>query len=1226
MALSKARAGTIRQDLSVPETFVSPSASFDAALRKRVEGNNPMTVLWGAPGRGKSTYLSQFKQDLEADDYCVLRHHYFLSPSDPTDDRTSFPIVANSLIDQLRTCLPALGVPADANQEALGEWLARAGDFLNSSGKPLVVIVDGLDHVFREYRTSAHLDHLFSRLLPLPDNVRLLVGTQKVGDEHLPAKLLSECPRSDWLELPRLDEEATRKWVEKKDAIAALPAPDGVDREEWLTDMASALFEVSGGHPLHLTYTFEQAAAVPEQFGPERIRSLPACPDGDMAAYYRSLWRSLRRGARSILQTLAHAGFKFPNVSSLCEAAGSSLSDAAIDEVEFLLSVESGDVVAFHSSLMAFVRQTERFEEIEAETLKRVQSWLQTSAPDYYRWAWQSILNERLGDGSDLVLGPSYDWMVESFARGAPAEQMARILGRGARAALAAKNYARAQQLRHMEIRVLNGFDFQMTERQFLYETVLHVCEDRSFRRELVGDLKARTIDELVTLSRFAHETAQPALAQTIRQEFVRRQKTAAKSRRGYRGDFERAVAGAICSAVASGKLDHGKVLGLVDKVAETDIVLDAAIASARQGRDGDLLKKIRGSDALSRASDADMVDVSLIWVWQEEGLPVAGLIDGLDGVSPMLAVFAAWASGTAGDPQSTELADLSGMDGEYLEYSGPPQLVSGFVDAFFLGYWSALGGEVSVRLDTSMLTDPKWSWSLGVFDDFEAAGAELGSAGATSLVALYTKLQSVAPQWTSHSEAIRSQYQAFLRALEAIGYVLVAMERNRSGQSGLMDGDFASLSGCNHWNEERWLQKYLAFRENYLPVQSASELIGSRTGFLERNVTQFDERALAWSQLAALARRHGLPEEAARLNKRAFRCVISYGYHKDYFLWSVLDSIRACGEVLGDSIETRLEQIERVVLSIGEYTDGDETHHIPSHYNALVHDLAPQRAASLYDTHMEGENWIDAQDLLERTIRSCDLSSPFSYALAETAIDQGGPYALVMRSENEGGASVGLAARILAMTGAPARNSERPYSDTPLSDKEELAVGDYPPSDILRLATDLEALGWRTDARREIRKWIEHWHSAGASNEVLEAVALLDESGSLNRVLDRCADDIFPISRAVEGKTKAFVWLVRAHMETSGWSQFESGKAEVRRRFERIASDYRDRVDEFIGATSRSRIYRPGRDDVGPVLGYERLVLLLALCGRADEANSCTDALIDILVSETSDQPLENS
>jgi len=95
--ITKRRPRPIPQDFQVPPGYAAPSRQFDDEFQARVTERDPAVwVLWGTPGRGKSTYLSYLVKVLRDANLPVIRHHYFLSLDDSTTDRISFTEIANS--------------------------------------------------------------------------------------------------------------------------------------------------------------------------------------------------------------------------------------------------------------------------------------------------------------------------------------------------------------------------------------------------------------------------------------------------------------------------------------------------------------------------------------------------------------------------------------------------------------------------------------------------------------------------------------------------------------------------------------------------------------------------------------------------------------------------------------------------------------------------------------------------------------------------------------------------------------------------------------------------------------------------------------------------------------------------------------------------------------------------------------------------------------------------
>ena len=172
-------------------------------------GADGVTVLWGPPGCGKSTYLSHCVERMDRRSAVCIRHHYFLSLEDRSEGRFHYHAIAHSLTRQLEEVVPDL----PTSREGLRKTLESAARHLQDESRRLVVVIDGLDHVWRDHRDHQDMQALFESLLPLPTNVRLVVGTQKIASEHLPTRLLKALPIGMWTELPLMSVQAVCRWL-----------------------------------------------------------------------------------------------------------------------------------------------------------------------------------------------------------------------------------------------------------------------------------------------------------------------------------------------------------------------------------------------------------------------------------------------------------------------------------------------------------------------------------------------------------------------------------------------------------------------------------------------------------------------------------------------------------------------------------------------------------------------------------------------------------------------------------------------------------------------------------------------------------------------------------------------------------------------------------------------------------------------------------------------------
>lgn len=86
-AFSTNRSRPLPQGFTVPENYIVPVDSFHRSFIDEISANDGVSVLWGSPGRGKSTYLSHCVESLDRDQAVCIRHHYFLSQRDRSEGR-----------------------------------------------------------------------------------------------------------------------------------------------------------------------------------------------------------------------------------------------------------------------------------------------------------------------------------------------------------------------------------------------------------------------------------------------------------------------------------------------------------------------------------------------------------------------------------------------------------------------------------------------------------------------------------------------------------------------------------------------------------------------------------------------------------------------------------------------------------------------------------------------------------------------------------------------------------------------------------------------------------------------------------------------------------------------------------------------------------------------------------------------------------------------------------
>ena len=515
------RATTLRQDFAVPRTFAVPDKEFHHSFTHEITSTDGVTVLWGPPGRGKSTYLSHCVSELADDPNIVsIRHHYFLRLDEGGDARFSYFAIERSLIKQLAD----VDLIDSSNKRELNVELVSVAAELRASDRRLLIVIDGLDHVWRRRADLMQLQALFNVLLPLPEGVHLLVGTQKVEDDQLPTRLLTELPKTQWTELPNMSVGAVREWLmysTTRDQILVEENPT-IDYQDAINDLASALHEVSGGLPLHLVYTLEALLKTGNQLTVDSVLQLPACPEGGIESYYESLWVVLSTSAQRVLHLLAGLEFAPPSFGLGVFLKKDVDWWEVQEEIAHLLDFREASVVPFHISLFTFLRNRPEHKQAFTSLSEDVLNWLENESSQYWNRAWLWVMKAGLGHSESIINSTTREWAIDWLVSGYPVDQLIYILNRAEEEALREFDLRSLIRLRCMKSRVLFARRHQFNEWESFWETSLALSMNAELGSILWDRLHTLEADELTGIATYGAGVPGDALNRTI-EELKRR-------------------------------------------------------------------------------------------------------------------------------------------------------------------------------------------------------------------------------------------------------------------------------------------------------------------------------------------------------------------------------------------------------------------------------------------------------------------------------------------------------------------------------------------------------------------------------------------------------------------------------------------------------------------------------------------------------------------------------
>lgn len=250
--------------------------------------DNHKSLLIGEPGAGKSWFLTNFITHLEENNDRVIRHYCFTSTEDDLyEDRITSNVFFGNLTNSIVGYFPELMIE---KTNLLTADLDELNLLLGKIDTPLVIIIDGLDHVERVLNNSASLPQDKTRIINyisqivLPSNVSIILGSQPVNE----VQILTDNHSFIRMDLPHWDEYDS-KLLMKKFSVEDIKL-----EEQYLSTL---LTQKSQGNPLYLTYILRSITNQPS-VSMESLDSLPPY-DFNLESYYEYLSNQLENNTTS---------------------------------------------------------------------------------------------------------------------------------------------------------------------------------------------------------------------------------------------------------------------------------------------------------------------------------------------------------------------------------------------------------------------------------------------------------------------------------------------------------------------------------------------------------------------------------------------------------------------------------------------------------------------------------------------------------------------------------------------------------------------------------------------------------------------------------------------------------------------------------------------------------------------------------------------------------------
>lgn len=1219
--LSTVRPEPVSEDFVIPDSYNIPDEEFHRQLLEDIKNSRQgvFTVV-GPPGRGKSTYLSFLCQKLEEAEIPTIRHHYFLSVRDRTRDRLSPYVVAESLLSQIERFHSESGVVSQSNED-LHKSLELCANYYGAQGKPFVVVIDGLDHVWRDNSHDKRpLDNIFNQILPLVPNLVLVVGMQTVDDEKLPERLLLESPRTHWRELPPMSGHSVLAYLQSQVEVKRVHFPREQDQESQLIECAQSLHKLTSGHPLHVIYSIEELSGSNTPLSAWKIEELPPCPGNSIRDYYLALWRKLTYVERDVLHLLCAFPFYWPTHAFTEMDLDVEVWPVSIRRVEHLLHSTSAGLKPFHESLIVFVKEQSDHTERVGALAPKVETWLRDCAPEVLRESWLWTLQAQNGNTKPLREGLTRDWVLDRLAIGYPVDTLVRLLAEAEGYAFQEQDYSGAYRLRALKTRLLNGPEFQIDDQSRLQSCSWKLSNDPLVLEDAFSSRHELTTKELATLGLAINWHGNSDRGRRIMREAHNRHQGEWRFAKVHYSEAIKEITCLVrgCTTLDSNNLDWVMRDKLCDKwPIEYVKVLVSALSSEQR-----LDSLVALHSGIVNPERAKLIEDTAVRVAPLAGADLSAWSEFKSFNASCLPDCWAIANGTPLDRISIPNGSLSvnlfkGHDLDERKFR-----ITLLVHEWF---FRSVLTKLIASGEFCWIPSPKFDFrsNLSLYLDKLALFAEAVAIKILSRQAVdfsepflfFDRLQIPRPKGFDESQA----YESFRSAL-----LQVAIDCHLLSFAGGVETRINS-SSLKRVEASRWFN-LSAFRSLYVEAglliltDEAADYM-TRVGQSEQlvKIEETKQTVDALLELCELSLMHHLTNLAAPLCRLCWDFVLGYDSHKDPTILNVLKAIEYFADLEPVRAEEALFQIAPQVHHVTEYTDGDETRYAHSYASEILSKLDHLAFVNQYKEFIEEGNWSRADEALVVFFKSADLTSPIIEGLMRTGLSPSVMTVIAKRAETGDITATSLlliASQHMGVDASIFASEPQEGSNAQLS---EFAgnLEDYPPEKFDVLLADMAA-SHTFSAYKYLPKWYEHWKSKGKESTLLRVLTgrLLGKE-SRREDAHYMLDQLFESCVRLKGKRKAFDIAVKAQIELGGWLDYFEQSEKTEARLKRVAQLYPERADEFI-AKSASNWLTSRRQPSTLIIPGEKLVFFLVQLGRLDEASDLVKSMLECLKDDT--------
>lgn len=346
--------GSIPQDIDFDEDRYIPTNDLKT-IDSLIANSSAKTILvTGKPGVGKTWLLTKWRQIFQEQnsDFPPIWYYVFLrvTGDEYYEERIRYQQIISNFIDAISRHYPSLiseQTRFSATKNELENLLKKLGAKAESEGRVVPIIIDGLDHVIRIKEQNGlskdEKDILeFLKNFSIPKGICLIIGSQP--GKHLKF-IMKEFVISNICEISGFTEPQTNKFLSRFSFA-----------EDLTSDQIYQIHQKTNGIPILLTYLTN---SLQQRIEPNTINNFPET-NGDVKNYYDYLWNIVETKSRHLARYFSLLEFavnrKFLNsLYTFEDRDGRSLESVLEDILPVLYSDQNKKFSIFHDSFRTYI-------------------------------------------------------------------------------------------------------------------------------------------------------------------------------------------------------------------------------------------------------------------------------------------------------------------------------------------------------------------------------------------------------------------------------------------------------------------------------------------------------------------------------------------------------------------------------------------------------------------------------------------------------------------------------------------------------------------------------------------------------------------------------------------------------------------------------------------------------------------------------------------------------